>query len=167
MKKTKIISIFILIVSAASVAYASFATNLVINGTGTATGNWKVEIIGITPTGQVGATDKLNTPSYTATSATFDVDLGYPGATSSYQVVIKNNGTIPAKLNSVTDLTSINASAPTYLTYSLSGVTVGSTLAVGAQVTATVTVTWDAAANTNPSGASKAATITLNYVQNT
>ena len=155
----------IVIVCAASVAYASFASTLNISGTGTATGNWQVEIISITPTGQVGATDSP-LPSFSATAATFSVNLAYPGATSSYQVAIKNKGNITAKLSTITDLTTINNSAPTYITDAVSGVAVNDTLAPNATATATVTVTWAASATTNPSGASKAATIAFNYIQN-
>lgn len=165
--RNKIIPISIILVGIASVAYASFATSLAVNGTGTATGNWNVAITAIAATGQVGATDHVSTPTYTATSATFNVDLAYPGATSSYQVTIKNTGNISAKLSSITDLTSVNSSAPTYLTYAVSGVAQNDVLAAGGTATATVTVTWAASATTNPSGASKAATITFNYVQNT
>lgn len=157
--------IAVVLISLASVAYAAFATNLTINGTGTATGNWQVEIISITPTGQVGATDSP-APSFTATSATFSVNLGYPGATSSYQVAIKNKGNINAKLSTITDLTTLNAAAPTYITYSITGVAVNDTLAPNATATATVTVTWASSASTNPSGASKAATVNFNYIQN-
>ncbi len=164
--KNRFIPIAIVLISIASVAYASFASTLTINGTGTATGNWAVEIISITPTAQTGATDHVSTPSFTSTSATFNVDLAYPGATSSYQVAIKNNGNITAKLSTITDLTSLNAAAPTYITYSVSGVTVNSTLAPGATATATVTVTWASSATTNPAGANKSATINFNYIQN-
>jgi len=152
-------------VSFAAVAYATFATTLTINGTGTATGNWDVKILSITATGQVGATDQV-APSFTAASATFNVGLAYPGATSSYQVVIKNNGNINAKLSTITDLTAINAGAPTYLTYAITGVAVNDALAPAATTTATVTVTWASSASTNPSGASKAATINFGYIQN-
>lgn len=162
----KIIPIVIMVVCLASVAYAAFSSTLNVNGTGTATGNWQVEIISITPTGQVGATDHVSTPSFTATSATFNVDLAYPGATSSYQVAIKNKGNINAKLSTLSDLTAINSAAPAYLTYAVSGVAVNDVLAPGATVTATVTVTWASSANTNPAGASKAATISFNYIQN-
>ena len=164
--KNKFIPLAIVLVSFASVAYASFASTLTINGIGTATGNWDVEIISITPTGQVGATDHVSTPSFTTTSATFNVDLAYPGATSSYQVAIKNKGNINAKLSTITDLTTLNAAAPTYITYSLAGVAVNDALAPNATATATVTVVWASSANTNPSGASKAATINFNYIQN-
>lgn len=165
--RNKLVAIAVMIISAGSVAYASFATNLTVNGTGTATGNWDVRILSITPTAQVGATDHASTPTFTTTSASFNVDLAYPGATSSYQVVIRNNGNINAKLNSITDVSTINSTAPTYLTYAVSGVAADDPLAPGVNVTATVTVEWDAAATTNPSGASKAATINFNYIQDT
>ncbi len=163
--KHKILPILIVIICAASVAYASFASTLSVSGTGTATGNWLVEIISITPTGQVGATD-VPAPSFSATAATFSVNLAYPGATSSYQVAIKNKGNINAKLSSFTDLTTINSAAPAYITYAISGVAANDTLAPNATATATVTVTWAASATTNPSGASKATTIAFNYIQN-
>lgn len=163
--KNKFIPILVVLICFASVAYASFASTLTINGTGTATGNWDVRIISITASGQVGATDQV-APSFTTTSATFNVGLGYPGATSSYLVAIKNQGNINAKLSTITDLTTLNATAPTYLTYAITGVAVNDALAPGATATATVTVTWASSASTNPSGASKAATINFNYIQN-
>jgi hypothetical protein len=164
--KNRLIPIAIVLISMASVAYASFASTLTINGTGTATGNWAVNIISITPTAQTGATDHVSTPSYTSTSATFNVDLAYPGATSSYQVAIKNNGNISAKLSTITDLTSLNAAAPAYITYAVTGVAVNDVLAPGVTATATVAVTWASSASTNPSGANKSATINFNYIQN-
>ena len=165
--RNRAILIVVMLVCIASVAYASFATNVTVNGTGTATGNWDVTVISIAASGQVGATDHVSTPTFNATSATFNVDLAYPGATSSYLVSIKNNGNISAKVSSITDLTAINAGAPTYLTYTMTGIATNDILAPGATDVATVTVTWDASATTNPAGASKAATITFNYVQNT
>ncbi|HCR55572.1 TPA: hypothetical protein DIV49_01235 [Candidatus Saccharibacteria bacterium] len=165
--KRKVFSLAIILVSAASVAYAAYAQTLTINGTGTATGNWDIMIQSITPTGQVGATDQVGTPSFTATSATFDVEFAYPGSASSYQVVIRNNGNINARLSSITDLTAINAAAPTYITYGITGVAVNDTLAPGATTTATITTGWDSAATTNPNGASKPVTINFNYVQDT
>lgn len=151
----------------ASVAYAAFTQLLTINGTGSATGNWSVEITGITRTSATGATDHASTPSYTATAATFNVDLAHPGATATYDVTIQNKGTIPAKLSTLTDLTTINATAPTDIVFSLSGVAVNDTLAAGATTTATVTVTWVSGGSTNIQTQTKTATIDFNYVQNT
>ena len=163
--KSKILVAALAVVVLASVAYAAFSQSLQINGTGTATGDWSVEITGITNTSSTGTTEAV-VPSFTATTASFSTNLQYPGATATYNVVIENTGTIPAKLSTLTDLTTLNASAPAYITYSVSGVAVNDTLPAGGTATAVVTVTWDAAA-TGTSGATKNATIDFNYVQNT
>ena len=168
--KNKFLIIAIIVIATASAAYAAFAQNLIVNGTGTATGNWSVQITGITLATSIGATNhNAVAPSVAGDglSATFNVDLAYPGATASYDMTIKNNGNIPAKLSTLSDMTATNNAAPTYITYAVSGVAVNDTLAAGASTTARVTVTWAASASTNPSGANKSATVTLGYIQNT
>jgi uncharacterized repeat protein (TIGR01451 family) len=167
--RNKFVIAAFLIVGAASVAYAAFAQNLVVNGTGTATGNWDVQITAITLASATGASNHNAVAPTVAgdnLSATFSVDLAYPGATATYDVTIKNNGNINAKLSTLTDLTSINSGAPTYITYAITGVAVNDALAPAATTTAHVAVTWAASASTNPAGANKAATITFGYIQN-
>lgn len=163
--KTKIIVAAFVVVGLASIAYAAFAQLLTINGTGTITGDWDVKITSITQTSSTGTTDNVPA-SFTDTSATFDVNLAYPGATATYNIVITNAGNIPAVVTSVDGVTTANAAAPTYITYALSGVSNGTTLAAGgATNTATVTVTWDPASAPVSTGESKTATITINYEQ--
>lgn len=163
--RNKLIIAAVVLVGLASVAYAAFAQILTINGTGTATGDWDVAITGITLADSAGATENA-APVYTGTSATFDVSLAYPGAYATYDVAIANTGNIDATLSSITDLAPINATAPTDLYYTLSGVAVSDSLvATTGTDTATVTVTWDAASTTNITAQSKVATIELNYVQ--
>jgi len=158
----------IVFVGLASVAYAAFAQILTINGTGTAAGDWDVAITGITRTAATGATDAV-APSFTGTSATFDVDLAYPGATATYEIVVENNGSIPAILATLDGVTAANAAAPLYITYELTGVTAGTTTLPAETGTNTVVVTveWDPADNTSNPTATKTATITLNYEQDT
>ena len=165
--RNKFVIAALVLVGVASVAYAAFTQILTISGTSTAAGDWDVAITNITRTSATGATDAATTPSYTATSATFDVDLAYPGATATYEVTVTNNGTIPAKLDTIGGLAAANAAAPTFVTYAVSGVTAGSTtLAAGATNTVTVVVTWDAAATSN-AGGTKTATLTFDYSQDT
>ena len=154
----------IVFVGLASVAYAAFAQILTINGTGTAAGDWDVAITGITRTAATGATDAV-APAFTGTSATFDVDLAYPGATATYEIVVENNGSIPAVLTTLDGVTAANAAAPTYITYAVTGVTNGTTLGAGGTNTATVVVTWNAASAPTTPNETKTATITLNYDQ--
>ncbi len=166
--RNKLIIAAVVLVGLASVAYAAYSQVLTVNGTGTATGDWNVAITSITQTSATGVTEN-SAPTFDGTSATFDVDLAYPGATATYDVTVTNNGNIPAILSSLTDLTSKNAEAPTYITYATSGVTGGSTTlaANGGTNVMQVTVTWDSTTSPDTSsGNSKAATITLNYDQN-
>ena len=165
--KQKIIIGALIIVGLASIAYAAFSQSLTINGTGTTAADWDVKITGITATSANGATQVNGSPTFTATSATFDVELAHPGASAEYQVTVTNNGSIDAKLDSLTDIATINSAAPTDITYTVSGVTASTTtLAAGTTNVVTVKVEWDAN-STITTTQSKSATLTLNYVQDT
>ncbi len=167
--RNKLIVAALVLIGVASVAYAAYAQVLTINGTSTASGTWDVKITGITRSAAAGATEASSTPSFTNTSATFDTTLAYPGATATYDVTVTNNGTVPAKLTTIGGLATVNAAAPTYVGYTITGVTAGSTTlaANGGTNTITVTVTWDAASTVSTTSASKTATLTFNYDQNT
>lgn len=168
----KLLIVAAVIVGLASIAYAAYSQTLTVNGTGTATGGWDVGITSITLSSSDGATEN-SAPTHDGTSATFDVDLAFPGAFAEYTVVVTNGGNIPAILSSMTDLTSKNAEAPTYITYTVTGVTEGVTTLgtnTGVDDTNTITVRVEWAAGTNPdtsTGNSKAATIEFDYSQNT
>lgn len=166
--RNKLIIAAVILVGLASVAYAAYSQSLTVNGSGTAAGNWNVAITNITQTSATGVTEN-SAPSFTGTSANFDVDLAYPGATATYDITVTNTGTIPAILSSLTDLTSLNAAAPSYITYATSGLTAGTTTLAANSGTNVlhVTVTWQGASSPSTTGTSKAATITLNYDQNT
>lgn len=165
----KIVLAVIAIIGLASIAYAAFSQTLTINGSGTAKQvDWDVKITNITQTSATGATDPT-APTYTDTSATFATELAYPGATATYDVTVANAGSIDAKLDTITDLATLNAAAPSYVTYAVSGVTAGSTtLASGGTNTIQVTVTWDGASNpTMTADETKTATINFDYSQDT
>lgn len=72
--RNKLLVAALIVVALASVAYAAFVQILTINGTGTSSGSWNVAITGITQTSATGATE-ATAASFTATSATFDVNL--------------------------------------------------------------------------------------------
>lgn len=167
--RNKLIIAAVVLVGLASVAYALFTQLLTINGTGTATGNWSVKITGISldTTASSGATNNTAPFVTGTTSATFDAKLAAPGSKAVYNVTIKNEGSVDAKLSSLTNLDTKNAATPTYITYAVSGVQANDILTAGSTVTAVVTVTWDSAdATSQTTGASKSATIDFNYAQN-
>ena len=124
--KNKLLVAALAVVGLATVAYAAFATTLSINGTGSTTGTWSVAITGIAlDATSVGATNKTApVVAGDSLSATFDANLAYPGASAVYNVTIKNNGNIDAKLSTLSDLTTLNATAPSYLPYAVTGVAI-------------------------------------------
>lgn len=167
-KKNFVIGTLLVAIVLMSVGYAALAQVLTINGTANIDASWDVEITGITEGTLKGATTKTITSN--ATSATFNVDLAYPGATASYEVAIENKGSIDAVLESISGVDTANTALPTEVQYSVTGVKEGDELASGATTKAIVTVTWVASADnsdTVPTQTSKTATINLNYVQNT
>ena len=170
-KKNIIIGILIAVIVLMSVGYAALAQVLIINGTAHINADWDVEITNIAEGTLIGATTATNPAlGYTSTSATFGVDLAYPGASATYVVTIENKGNISAKLDSITGITAANASNPTEVEFAISGVAENDVLAPGATTTATITVTWVESQNetdTIPSTTTKTATINLNYIQNT
>lgn len=166
---THVLLLAFIVVAFASIAYAAYSQVLTVSGTGTATGNFNVAITSITAVSKTGATDAV-VPSFTGTSATFNVNLAYPGSSAVYDVTVTNAGSIPAKAFSLTDLTTTNSAAPAYITFATSGVVAGTTTlpASGGTNVLRVTVNWDSASSPNTStGNTKAATITLNYNQDT
>ncbi len=164
-KNILIVALLIAIV-AMSVGYAALAQQLTINGTANISASWDVKIKEITPKVLTGASVKEGSPTFNNTSASFDVDLEYPGASATFDVTVENAGTINATLDSISGLDAANSDTPTYITYSVSGVTEGDALRSGDTTTATVTVTWDPSQESVPeTSVSKTATINLNYVQ--
>ena len=168
-KKNIVIGSLLAVVVLMTVGYAALAQILTINGTANIAADWNVKITGISLASATGATNTVDKePTFDATSATFSVDLAYPGATATYDVAIANAGTIDAKLDSIVGVDSANASEPVEVQYEVTGVTEGDKLASGGNTVAHVKVTWvSSEKDTVPTTTSKTATITLNYVQDT
>lgn len=161
--KNIILLILLLVIVGMAVGYAALSQALVINGTANITTEWKVLFTNIEEGTLTGAESKT-APSYTATTATFDVNLLYPGASAQYKVTVANQGSINAKLTSVDGIDTANAAAPTDITYTIDA-EANDTLAASSEKVYTVTVTWNAASETIPETKTKTATITLNYEQ--
>lgn len=167
MKKRNIAIIIVaILLLAVAIGYAALSQALTINGTANINSNWDVKITGITKgtftsaseTGGVAAT-------FTGTTATFEVDLDKPGASATYAITVENAGTINAKLDEVTDLTSVNSAAPTEVTYSIDATKGDALAANGGTKTYNVKVEWDKDSTSIPTTKTKTATITLKYVQ--
>ncbi len=100
MLKKIIIIAFLFIIILMAVGYSTFATELSINGTAEITGTWDVRITDIKALA-VSENCSAGAPTFTDTSVNFFAKLNKPGDEITYQVTIKNLGTIDAELQSV------------------------------------------------------------------
>lgn len=162
MKKNKniIMIILCLLVCIMSVAYAMLATNLVIKGKTTIDSVWNVGIVDIVEKDKIGSATSKTAPSYTSTTATFDVSLMNPGDSISYDIKVKNAGTLNAKVDSINVITDDNDA----ITYEVSGINQNDKLNVQEEKNLKVKVTFNKDA-TQITNRSKNITIIINYVQ--
>lgn len=146
-KKSRKYLIILLIVFllALAVGYAAFNDTLHITGTANANGTFDMEFTSATVDKTVGVDEIGTTATISADKNTVTVavkDLAYPGAGAQFTVVIKNAGTIPAKVSSVTP-TGIEGSTNIKIKGLDAITTAHPTIAAGDTCTLTFTVEWD------------------------
>ena len=161
-KKNIIMVILCILVCIMSVAYAMLATDLVIKGKTAIDSVWDIAITNINEKNKIGQASSKTAPSYTSTTATFDVSLIQPGDSISYDVKIKNSGTLNAIVNSISVLTDDNDA----IIYEVSGIKENDRLDAGKETTLTVKVTFNENA-TQILKQTKNVTIVINYAQYT
>ena len=145
-----------------AIGYSALSSNLKINGTSNISSDFKVIFTNIQEGTKNGV--KSSTSSFTNTTATFTVDLEKPGSTMEYILTVENQGSLDAYLESIEGLDEANGTAPTYITFKLSGITRYTRLNAEESKTFKVIVTYDESATEIPEE-SKQLTLTLNFAQ--
>ncbi len=159
MKYVLLISIFLAIIIM-SIGYASFATNLSIQGTSQITGQWDIRITDVTVQEASPGSDP-GAPTFTNTSVSFDAKLAKPGDSISYLVTIQNNGSIDAELGGIVFIEEIEGSDA--ISYTLTKP--DDELKSGQTTTFTITVTYKLSTTEMPEVKTKSITGTIEYVQ--
>ena len=162
MKNTKnliIIALLIIIVTMA-VGYASFASQLELNGTAEIVGEWDVRIINIEAQDISEGCDS-GEPQFTNTSATFNAKLAKPGDSITYVITIKNAGNIDATLSNIICKEEENGSPA--ISYETSEI--DHELKTGEQTTYTVKIIYDPNSTEVPSIKTKTITGIIEYEQ--
>ncbi len=147
-----------------TIGYAALSQELQITGTAGIDADWNVEITTIALDDSHGI-NQVTIPDYTATTATFDVDLLFPSAYAEYRIEINNNGTIDAKVSSI-EIEQSTDLADVY--FQVTGVDVDDELPVGGNHTVTVYVEWDPEAEyvpEEPDPIEETLTVTILYGQ--
>ena len=159
--KNIIIITLLVVIAAMAVAYSAFATQLTINGQSQIVREWNVKIIGIEAQDVSEGCDE-GTPTFTNSTATFSAKLKKPGDSITYQIIIKNLGTIDATLSSAKFTPDDEKGSPaiTYIATKPSD-----SLKAGETTTVTITVTYNADITEVPSITTKTITGIIEYVQ--
>ncbi len=143
-----------------SVGYSLFSTNLNLNGTAEIVGEWNVKITNIEVSSIKGNCNPGN-PTYTNTSATFNLKLYQPGDEVIYLITIENQGTIDAKLANVVFKTDEKGSdSILYETSELS-----KELKAGSKTSFTVKVSYSSDTEENQEVKTNSITGIIEYVQ--
>ena len=162
MHKSSIIMVLLAVVFVMAIGYAAFSQQLTINGTASIDSSWDVHIEDIAVNGttldgkNVSATvgdDKL--------SASFQAELVSPGSSVTYDVTVKNGGTLNAKLESIT-FTDDNNDA---IEYSYAGITQNDVINADGTQTFTVTVKFNDTYTSTPANKTSNLTMYLSFVQ--
>ena len=147
---------------------ASLSSILKINGNAEITGRWNVQITNITSTNTTGKAT-AGSPTFTATTATFNATLAEPGDSVTYRITVTNSGNIAASLDDVVEALDATTNNAIVYSYGESNPAKGTKLAAGDTHTFDVTVTYpeSAVGENAPTEAdlSRSLTLTLTYVQ--
>lgn len=124
---------------------------------------WNVGFIDMILSNKIGKSEEIDSPSFTKTKANFHVLLNEPGDEISYNIVIKNSGTIDAKVSEITVNPINDINDP--ILFEFSGLEVGDELDAGKSTTVSVNIKY----NPNYTGAkekiNKDFVVFINYVQ--
>lgn len=98
-----IIGVLCAVIVFMSIGFAALSARLTISGNATISDTWNVQIASITKKeGSAGVTE-TSQPTFTATTANFNVSLKEPGDYAIYTVTVKNTGSLDAVLTQITE----------------------------------------------------------------
>lgn len=156
-RKKRGLALLLLLVMLISIGYATLSSNLFINGTSKVTAEtWDVHftnLSGITKTGLAADSGETGLSAATIDASnnklvTFNVKMRQPGDTYTFDVDVKNFGTLPAKANLT--VTGLDGTAADYLTWTVTGLGTDEAIAPNASKTLTVTVQYKTSVETLP-----------------
>lgn len=162
MKSKKGILIIILCVLVCIMAggYAMTASDIIIRGKTSIDSTWNIGIVNIEEKNKIGQAISKEVPTYTAVTANFNVGLSKPGDSISYDITIKNAGTLNAKVSDINVVTSENEA----IVYEVSGIKQDDKLLANSEAVLTIKVTYNKDAATIENN-TKDITVIINYVQ--
>lgn len=165
-----IIGVLCAVIVCMSIGFALLSSQLTITAGATISDTWNVQITKIEKKESSTGVTESAAPSFTATTANFNVSLKEPGDYATYTITVANTGSINAVLKTIAENEGVGgSSAIKYTVTPAAGSTQGSTLAKESGVhTFDVKVEYLSSAtgeNAPAAGANKSLTVTLDYEQ--
>ena len=162
MHKFSIIMILLAVVFVMAAGYAAFSQQLTINGSAEISSKWDVHIEDISVNNETldGKNISASVGENTL-SATFQAELVSPGSAVTYNVTVRNGGTLNAKLDSLTFTDSNNDA----IQYSYAGISQNDVIDSGESQTFTITVKFNDQYTQMPDSTTSSVTMNLGYVQ--
>lgn len=167
-----IIGVLCAVIIFMSIGFAAMASTLTIEGNATISDTWNVQITSITKKESSAGVTETASPTFSATTANFNVALKEPGDYAVYTVTVTNAGTLDAVLSTISEAPQVDGSAAIKYTLTpAAGSQEGSTLAkTNGTHSFDVKVEYLSTAvgeNAPQANVSKSYTVTLNYDQAT
>lgn len=160
--KSSLIMVLLAVVFVMAVGYAAFSQQLTINGSAQITSTWDVHIEEISVASEQNQGKNISaTVAQDKLSVSFQTELVVPASSVTYNITVKNGGTIDAKLDSLV----FNDSNNEAIKYSYSGINLDDVIESGESQTFTVTVSFNDQYTTTPEVKTSELTMTLGYVQ--
>ena len=160
--KKRVIGILLVAIMLMAVGYASFATNLVINGTANIASSWKVVFTDITQVSKTSGVEIKEEPKASETTATFNVGLTSPGDSIEYKITVANQGTIDAIIESIT----ASETGSDAIKFEIKNIKAGDILTRNTSTTFNVIISYDENITSQPSTLENKLTVDIKYVQN-
>lgn len=162
MHKSSMIMVLLAVVLIMAIGYAAFAQQLTINGSAEITSKWDVHIEDIAVNNTtLGAENVSTSVGDNHLSATFNANLTTPGSSVTYDVTVKNGGTLNAKLDTIT----FDADNNDAIQYSYEGISQNDVVNADGSKTFTVTVKFNESYTTTPANKTGNLTMNLTFVQ--
>lgn len=160
--KSSLILVLLSVVFVMAIGYAAFSQDLIVTGNAQITSKWDIHIEEISVASEVNRGKNIKaTVDDNKISAHFETELIMPGSSVTYNITVKNGGTLDAKLNSLNFEDSQNDA----IIYSYNGININDVLQTGQTTTFTVTVTFNNDYTQYPDVTTSNLTMTLGYIQ--
>ena len=159
-KNNIIIGSLLAVVLLMAVGYAAFSSVLNISGTGSITSSWNIKITNVEVSNTVGDASDGEGTTFEDLTATINSNLVSPGDSITYDVTVRNDGSLDAVLTNI----NLSESTNPAISFSTSNLEAGAELKTGEEAILKVTITYNNVTE-QPENTSANLNVTLTYEQ--